>query len=97
MNTNDQGMGNTHNEWSAGQANLQTVSSGVIQSISVIPLFSQFFSQKFHWFPIENNAHIWQVSPHLSCDDTRQIRQWFKEPNNYIYKIKMSLNQRTEL
>ena len=36
---------------------------------------------------IEYHVYIWQVSPQLSCADTRQIWMWFRESNRYFCKI----------
>ena len=59
-------------------------------------LLSQF--SPFRYFPyfpllskqklaIEYHAHIWQVSPQLSCGDTCQRWMWFRESNRYFCKI----------
>ena len=35
--------------------------------------------------------HIWQVSLQLGCNDTCQIRKWYKEVNKYFCKISIPL------
>ena len=55
-----------------------------------IPLFRYFpnfsTSPKYR-LAIEYHAHIWQVSPQLSCCDTCQIWMRFKEWNRYFCRI----------
>ena len=53
------------------------------------PKFSEWWK---HWLPEWYQAHIWQVSPQLSCGDTWQIRTWLKVSNLYFCKIKTSRN-----
>ena len=44
-------------------------------------IFPNVSSLSKHILPFEYHVHIWQVSPQLSCGDTRQMWKWFKETN----------------
>ena len=53
------------------------------------PKFSEWWKQ---WLPEWYQAHIWQVSPQLSCGDTWHIGTWLKVSNLYFCKIKIPRN-----
>ena len=47
----------------------------------IFPFFSEWSKQ---WLPVWYEAHIWQVSPPLSCGDTWQIWTWLKLSDLYF-------------
>ena len=67
----------------------------LLTPISHVPLISQFspLSKLITLNTIEYHFHIWQVSPHLSCGDIRQIPKWFKELSRYLCRIKYFLDE----
>ena len=70
---------------SAGQykmvAILQLTFSNQFMPIFSVPLFPNISELSTHGLPLDYLVHISQVSPQLSCEDTRRIWTWFERSN----------------
>ena len=60
---------------------------GLLSQFSPLRYFPYFPLLSKQTLAIEYHVYIWQVSPQLSCGDTRPIWMWFRESNRYFCKI----------
>ena len=60
---------------------------GLLSQFAPFRYFPIFSASPKYMVAVEHHIHIWQVSPQLSCGDTRQIWMWCKESNRYICKF----------